>query len=702
MKLRAIFIAGLLTSVVAQAQTWIWYPGDMEIWTGNRINNLRTESGAFYPAFWRADSHWQTVEFSKKLNLAEPEEVEIKAEGQFGIKIDSHYLFGMPASFTMPAGSHTLRICVSNLLSPPTLWLSGKTIKSDTTWTVSNLADAERAETWTDNDGTAMFATVDSRPSAYRLPVEAVSPTATERNGNTLFASFSREAMGYLQLNGVEGNGTVHVYYGESPAEAQDDRAYLVDRVRFTADSIIDLQTLTRSRRNGSSYRLACSRAMRYVRIVCDGGVSVGDVIMQQEMKPLRQRGTFTSSDTLLNHIWDVAAYTLHLTDREVMIEGIKRDRWMWSGDAIQSYLMNYYSLMDAAVVRRTIRALRGKDPVRQHINTILDYTLYWFNSIYDYYLYTGDSEFLSRVYPSMLSLMAWVECRLDDRGMVEGKPGDWVFVDWSPKPMSKKGELAFEQMVYLRSLQAMSLCAGVVGDKANKEKYTGLADKLRSQLTPVFWDQSRHLFVHTVVDGRQSSEVTRYANMFAVLYDFADAQQQSDILKNVLLSDSVMPITTPYMQFYELEALCKLGKQRLVMDKILSYWGGMIKQGATTFWETYDPRETYPERLAMYGHPYGKSQCHAWGASPIYLLGKYYLGVRPTEPGYKAWECKPNLGGLKWMKGDVPTPKGNIHIEMDRKHVSIEANGCGAGMLVLPNGKSVSVGEGQKVNVRY
>ena len=35
---------------VLQAQTWIWYPGDYEIWLGNRMNNRRTERGAF-PAF---------------------------------------------------------------------------------------------------------------------------------------------------------------------------------------------------------------------------------------------------------------------------------------------------------------------------------------------------------------------------------------------------------------------------------------------------------------------------------------------------------------------------------------------------------------------------------------------------------------------------------------------------------------------------
>ena len=109
--------------------------------------------------------------------------------------------------------------------------------------------------------------------------------------------------------------------------------------------------------------------------VECKGNVSVESVTLQSEMKDVAWRGSFECSDTLLNRIWQVGAYTLHLTDREVMIEGIKRDRWIWSGDAIQSYLMNYYAFFDTPVVKRTIWALRGKDPVQQHINTILDYT---------------------------------------------------------------------------------------------------------------------------------------------------------------------------------------------------------------------------------------------------------------------------------------------------------------------------------------
>lgn len=74
----------------------------------------------------------------------------------------------------------------------------------------------------------------------------------------------------------------------------------------------------------------------------------------------------------------------MFLTTREFFIDGIKRDRWVWSGDAIQSYLMNYYLFFEQDAVERTIWLLRGKDPVTSHVNTIMDYTFYWFLSIYD------------------------------------------------------------------------------------------------------------------------------------------------------------------------------------------------------------------------------------------------------------------------------------------------------------------------------
>ena len=79
-------------------------------------------------------------------------------------------------------------------------------------------------------------------------------------------------------------------------------------------------------------------------------------------------------------------------------------------------------------------------------------------------------------------------------------------------------------------------------------------------------------------------------------------------------------------MRFYESKHCRRLGRTRIAMKEMKAYWGGMLKEGATSFWEKYNPEETGTRHLVMYGRPYGKaSPC--MGASPIYLLGKYYPG---------------------------------------------------------------------------
>jgi hypothetical protein len=159
---------------------------------------------------------------------------------------------------------------------------------------------------------------------------------------------------------------------------------------------------------------------------------------------------------------------------------------------------------------------------------------------------------------------------------------------------------------------------------------------------------------------------------MFGVLFGWFNPQQEDAVKTGVLLNDSVQQITTPYMRFYELEALCVLGQQGRVLKEMKDYWGGMLKLGATSFWEKYDPSEKGVQHYAMYGRPFGKSLCHAWGASPLYLLGKYYLGVRPAAPGYAKYIVEPVLGGMEWMEGAVPTPHGNIKVSCSRSRIVV------------------------------
>ncbi|WP_321480021.1 GH116 family glycosyl hydrolase [uncultured Bacteroides sp.] len=718
---------GVVFAFPLLAQTWIWYPGDYELWLGNKMNNRRTERGAFFPPFWKMDSHYVLVEFSKKVDLQQPEEIEIWAEGQYNVKLDGKLQFGSPKKIMLTAGKHSLNIKVHNQLTPPSIFVKGNTIHSDSSWKVT-FEDKE----WIDESGKASdtsttiymdagcwnFDMPEQLPSHYKLALkkqEAVKIKTTTASIATKSSSlvsnvysmkdigelfdFGKETFGYVTLQGLEGIGNINIYYGESPEEAQDT-AYCetLDKLQLTGSAVINLATGISSPLKGN-YTVSNSKAFRYIYITKDKSVKVDKVSMLYEYMPEEYRGSFRCNDQEINHIWDVAAYTMHLTTREFFIDGIKRDRWVWSGDAIQSYLMNYYLFFDKEEVKRTIWLLRGKDPVTSHINTIMDYTFFWFLSVYDYYMYTGDKHFVKQLYPRMQSMMDYVLQRTNKDGMVEGLAGDWVFVDWADGYMDKKGELSFEQVLFCKSLETMSLCAALVNDTNEESKYFALASALREKLQPAFWNTKKQALVHNRVNGKQSEAITRYANMFSVFFDYMTPQQKQAVKHSVLLNDSVMKITTPYMRFYELEALCAMGEQKAVMDEMKAYWGGMLCEGATSFWEKYNPTDKGKQHLAMYGRPYGKSLCHAWGASPIYLLGKYYLGVSPVKEGYKEFSIKPVLGGLRWMEGDVPTPNGKIHVYMNNHCIKVKADeGSGYLYIVSKRKPTASIGEIEKI----
>jgi hypothetical protein len=323
-----------------------------------------------------------------------------------------------------------------------------------------------------------------------------------------------------------------------------------------------------------------------------------------------------------------------------------------------------------------------------------MDYSFYWFLSIYDYYMFTGDLHFVKQAYPRMQSMMEYILGRTNQNGMVEGLTGDWVFVDWADGYLDKKGELSYEQILFARSLETMALCAGLTGDKEGASRYEKLFSTLKNAIEPAFWNDEKKALVHNRINGVQKPEVTRYSNMFAVFFNYLSPEKQQIIKNSVLLNDQVMKITTPYMRFYELEALCALGEHQSVTREIKSYWGGMLREGATSFWEKFNPEDQGTQHLAMYGRPYGKSLCHAWGASPIYLLGKYYLGIQPVKPGYKEYSITPNLGGLKWMEGSVPTPGGDISLYVDAKTIRVKSPG-GKGFLHLTSKTKPKVSAG-------
>ena len=672
--------------------TWIWYPGDWEIWLGNRFNNRRTERGAMFPPFWKQDSHWATVEFSTVVNLKKAETITIAAEGRYNFMLDGKLRFGEPQQFEIPAGEHKINIKVWNQATPPTLFVEGETIQTGSSW----LATYED-KIWIDENGVAHgsgiyvpagcwnFNSIEQKPSEWQLARKRIKAVDIKKgHDGSLLVDFGKESMGYLVLENIQGEGLVEIYYGESREEALDKE---------------HCETLDKFEVSGSRFQVPESKAFRFIYIETD--VTIGKIVMDYEYLPYddKKSGSFRCNDEELNRIWEVGAYTMDLTTREFFMDGIKRDRWTWSGDAIQSYLMNYYLRYDLDCVKRTIRQLRGKDPVTAHVNTIMDYTFYWFKSILDYYQYSGDVAFVKEIFPRMVTLMNYCMIRTNTDGLMEGQPDDWIFVDWVDFPMHKRGTLCFEQILFVEALRAMAVCCTICEDE-DDGYYQMEAERTLKKVKELFWSEQHHAFLHAIEDGQMNPQITKFPNMFAILYDLVSEEEKQQMMQSVILNKDIPAITTPYMRFYELAALCEMGLQKEVLPEIKAYWGGMLREGATSFWEKYNPEETGCQHLAMYGRPYGKSLCHAWGASPVYLMGKYYLGVKPTKPGYAEYEVRPVLGGLEWMEGEVPTPFGKIHVRMDGRQVSVRSDG-GRGILFI-NGECIEIPARKEIIYTY
>ena len=82
--------------------------------------------------------------------------------------------------------------------------------------------------------------------------------------------------------------------------------------------------------------------------------------------------------------------------------------------------------------------------------------------------------------------------------------------------------------------------------------------------------------------------------NAYAVLSGVATKAQYAAIWRRVLSHVGKRKyrsyVITLYYNFYVVSAMAKMGHRRAALKWIRQYWGGMVQEGATSFWEAYDP----------------------------------------------------------------------------------------------------------------
>ena len=658
---------------------WIWHPGAFELYHSMLLHNRRTSAhtgqngrrSAYYPPMWRVDGPCHNAELVKTAFIENDEVIEFLANTpDASICVDGKK-YPVGSKIALDKGEHTIMLMGYKGESFPAFYIKGNVFNTDRTWKTCNENNqAGRHAGWSQ-----LYTSPEDTVEIFKFKYERMSPTEIKNVNGGILYDFGKECFGKVIIENAP-DKEYFLSLGESYEEATDyNYCQICINAAVTDGKYVSVPV-----------------ALRYIFVPnLDTPL---DISLDFEYLPLDTKASFECDNDLINRLWKICEYTMLLNSREGFFDGIKRDRWVWSGDAYQSYFVNYYLAFDKEIVKRTIRMLRGSEPTYKHINTISDYTFYWLCSIWDYYFYTGDRDFVCDIYPDMLEILSFVEGRLTPDGMFDRKPDDWVFMDWST--FDPAGPMCAEQMVLCKAYQSVSKCAKLVGDNGTASRTEKQAEYIKEQINSLYWCEEKGAFIDDYKSGRKN--VTRHANIFAILFDLTTAKRRESIVKNVIYNKEITPITTPYFEFYELDAMCHIGDYEYMTNMLSSYWGGMLALGATTIWEEFDPTKNGIEHYEMYGGKYEKSLCHAWGASPIYLLGKYALGVYPTDIGYSKFEVKPNLMGFKHFSGTVPTPNGTVTVKMDEKQITVFSEAEG-GTLVLGD-KRISIPKGENLTI--
>lgn len=623
---------------------WIWYPGDFELYYAMKQNFSRIERGYGWPAFWKSEGYRNRVVFRRTYSLMENTEFTVYApENVIGYVLAGEKKYPFGTKIECEQGDISISVHAGCIEVFPSIYIEGEVIYSDGGWYAEDYANKPVRAGYS-----RYFINKEQNPSVWNYSESVYMPQRIESYAGGVLYEFETELTAVLEVEYKNGFRPLTICCGESREEA-------LDRIHCYYSWQPDRETGR------------CPRcAVRYAYIPDCRSEEINLKAIHQYVD-IPVRADFNCSDKMINNIWATAEHTFKLCSGIFFIDGIKRDKWIWGGDAYQSFFVNQYLMADADINRRTLLALRGNDPMTTHINTILDYTLYWILSVKIHYEAYGDKEFIEQIYPKMCSLMEFCESQLDEDGFIVGREGDWIFIDWAD--LDKEGPLCAEQMLLAECYRTMFILSEILGEesKTYQIKYENLKEKINA----FYWNSSEGAYIDSFKSGR--NHVSRHGNIFAILFDMADEEQKRTIVEKVLHNPQIPQITTPYFKFYEMDALCRMGYLDEVFDQIRKYWGGMLKRGAVTFWEEYDPKVPEEEQYDMYGDKFGKSLCHAWSASPIYLLARYFIGLTITDPIEGKYEIHPHLEKFECLDCTLPMGKKDIHILWDGEKMIVD-----------------------------
>ena len=357
--------------------------------------------------------------------------------------------------------------------------------------------------------------------------------------------------------------------------------------------------------------------------------------------------GDFRCDDEFLNSLWQKSLRTLYVTMRDNFMDCPDRERAQWWGDVTSEMIMTMYSMdsnsyllyqkgveamlshVDESKVLQTVVPISGdyfELPVQQLAGIV---------GFITYYEYTGDKAFLEKVYNASIDYLKLWE--IGENNLVVHRGGSWDWADWG-----KKADMtAIENAWYYYALSAAEEMAQILEKNEDISFITQRKDTIAKGYKSLRTEE-----------GFRSDDVKKpddRANALAVLSGLAE-KEQYDTITAVLTNTKN---SSPYMEYYVLEALCKMGKYEAARDRIKDRYEGMMSEDYSTLWEFWDS--------------WRGTKNHAWSGGPLVIMSKHFAGITPIEAGYEKVKIEPQYTLSDSMSCTVPSVKGLITLSFEK-----------------------------------
>jgi len=422
-------------------------------------------------------------------------------------------------------------------------------------------------------------------------------------------------------------------------------------------------------------------RGFKYLNITVRNTAKCGDIILEKvdfisANYPVEERGSFECSDPALNNIWKMCALTQKTNMEDAFDDCVDRERGLYALDTLIQYHVNLACYGDHKLMKRSLelyaQSIHENGMYRCiYPNTgdyiLPDFCLYVVEGFYSYYLYTGDKKLIGTWWDTIITNLNVFNRLSDERE-------DYLLCADTPDKSNpddrrtghlgdggctnNKGINCIFSCLYLIALRGAQALADAINKEKDSRDMKERIDVLEKSIQK-FWNEEKGLYA----DNLDMKDFSPHASLFAVRAGVVS----DDKIK--ILQKTLEPLLTPFFKngydpsdgvafttsygYYMFDSLYKAGMYKTAENCMKEGWGWFLAQGLKTTPEHFNLRE---------------SQCHAWTASPAYMMSRYILGVnfdRTTGLNHVIIDVK--AGGIKWARGVFPHPLGDICVEWHR-----------------------------------